>query len=228
MIYANSLLNLYRKKAHANKVKVVWVYYITVNMKICLYEIKYQLDKESLSIKNNTSVLVNVDNTIRLQRNYLLFSRDMEMVLKNFQYRHFLYPELIGNRINANKIKLISSNKKIKSTINIDKNELSVIFRKKGNLSRYYTEISINIISIITENVYSEIKPLLHKITNKMSYTEITNDKIITYSISEVIYKKYKNVIFTKEEMYYNDLRDILNNQIIYCIGDLCKKNKIE
>ena len=168
LIYANSLLNLYRKKAHANKVKIVWVYYITVNMKICLYEIKYQLDKESLNIKNNTSVLVNVDNNIRLQRNYLLFSRDMEMILKNFQYRHFLYPELIGNRINANKIKLISSNKKIKSTINIDKNELSVIFRKKGNLSRYYTEISINIISIITENVYSEIKPLLHKITNKM------------------------------------------------------------
>ena len=169
-----------------------------------------------------------VDNTIRLQRNYVLFNRDMEMILQNFQYRHFLYPELIGNKINANKIKLISSNKKIKSTINVDKNELSVIFRKKGNLSRYYTEVSINIISIIIENVYSEIKPLLHRITNKVSYTEITNDKIITYSISEVICKKYKNVIFTKEEMYYNDLRDILNNEIIYCIGDLCKKNKIE
>ena len=81
LIYANSLSNLYREKAHANKVKIVWVYYITVNMKICLYEIKYQLDKESLSIKNNTSVLVKVDNTIRLQRNYLLFSRDMEMIL---------------------------------------------------------------------------------------------------------------------------------------------------
>ena len=147
---------------------------------------------------------------------------------KIFNIDTFIYPELIGNRINANKIKLISSNKKIKSTINVDKNELSVIFRKKGNLSRYYTEVSINIISIIIENVYSEIKPLLHKITNKVSYTEITNDKIITYSISEVICKKYKNVIFTKEEMYYNDLRDILNNEIIYCIGDLCKKNKIE
>ena len=70
---------------------------------------------------------------------------------------------------------------------------------KKVTFLDIFTEISINIISIITENVYSEIKPLLHKITNKMSYTEITNDKIITYSISEVICKKYKNVIFTKE-----------------------------
>ena len=124
LIYTNSLLNLYRKNAHANKVKIVWVYYIAVNMKICLYEIKYQLDKVSLSIKNNTPVPVKVDNTIRLQRNYVLFNRKMEMILKNFQYRHFLYPELIVNMINASKIKLVSPNKKIKSIIDIDKNGL--------------------------------------------------------------------------------------------------------
>ena len=75
---------------------------------------------------------------------------------------------------------------------------MSVIFRKKCNLKRYYSEISMNIISIIIENVYSEIVPLMHKIINKMSYTEITNDKIITYSISEVTCKNNKNVIYTK------------------------------
>ena len=32
--------------------------------------------------------------------------------------------------------------------------------------------------------------------------------------------------MFTKEEMYYDNLRDILNNEIIYCIGDLCKRIK--
>ena len=57
-----------------------------------------------------------------------------------------------------------------------------------------------------------------------MSYSEITNDK--TYLISEVIWGKENNSIFTKEEMYYNDRRDILNNEIINCIGALCKKNK--
>ena len=68
----------------------------------------------SHSIKNNTPVLVKVDNTVRLQRSYVLFNRNMEMILKNFQYRHFLYPELIVNMINADKIKLVSPNKKIK------------------------------------------------------------------------------------------------------------------
>ena len=30
LIYTNSLSNLYRKKAHANKVKIVWVYYVII------------------------------------------------------------------------------------------------------------------------------------------------------------------------------------------------------
>ena len=64
------------------------------------------------------------------------------------------------------------------------------------------------------------------KIHLKMSYTEITNVKIITYLISEVILRKGNNTIFTKEGMYYNDLRDISNNEIINCIGASCKKNK--
>ena len=59
-----------------------------------------------------------------------------------------------------------------------------------------------------------------------MSYTEITNDKMTFYLISEVILRKENNTIFTKEEIYYIDLRDILNNEIINCISALCKKNK--
>ena len=47
---------------------------------------------------------------------------DMEMLLKKFQYEQFLSHNLLVNRLNANKIKLISPNKKIKSTINTDKN----------------------------------------------------------------------------------------------------------
>ena len=53
----------------------------------------------------------------------------------------------------------------------------------------------MNTHSIMTENIYCEIQYHLKKIINKMSYTEITNDKIITYSISEVIARNInKNV----------------------------------
>ena len=92
----------------------------------------------------------------------------------------------------------------------------------------YYVEITMNVDIIIIEIVNSVIAPCIHKITNGMSYTEIAKDKILTYSISEVTCRSNKNVIYTKEEMYYNDLRDIVNNEIIYCIGELCKKKKIE
>ena len=84
LIYTNSLLNLYRKKAHANKVKNVYIYYIVLIMKICLYQSKNQfelLTNEIHSIENNTPVLVKVDNFIRLQKNYVLLNRDMLMIL---------------------------------------------------------------------------------------------------------------------------------------------------
>ena len=103
---------------------------------------------------------------------------------------------------------------------------MPVIFKRKSKLSIYYTKICINATSIIIENVHSEIVSYSKNncTINKMSYSEITNDK--TYLISEVIWGKENNSIFTKEEMYYNDRRDILNNEIINCIGALCKKNK--
>ena len=193
LIRTNKMLNLHRKRNHANKVKIGWMYYNMVYTKISHIDIKNQfnvLTNEVHTIKNNTLVSVKVDKFIRLQKNYVLLHRDMEMILKKFQYDQFLDRKLLCDKINANKINPISLNKKIKSTINFHKKGLSAIFRKKANLSRYYTEISMNMVSIIIENVYSEIVPLLHKIINKMSYTEITNDKIITYSISEIICKK--------------------------------------
>ena len=100
------------------------------------------------------------------------------------------------------------------------------MYRKKGKLSLYYVKITMNVDIIIIELVNSAIAPCIHKITNGMSYTEITNDKILTYSISEVTCRSDKNIKYNKEEMYYNDLRDIVNNEIIYCIGELCKKKK--
>ena len=173
LIYTNSLLNLYRKKAYANKVKIVWDCHNILIMKIYLNNNKNQLEllsKEIHSTKNNPAS-VKVDKFIRLQKNYVLLDLDMEMLLKKFQYEQFLSHNLLVNRLNANKIKLISPNKKIKSTINTDKNGISANFRKRSNFCRYYTEISMNVISIIIENVYSEIVPLLKKIINKISYT---------------------------------------------------------
>ena len=65
-----------------------------------------------------------------------------------------------------------------------------MIFKRKRKLSIYYTKICINVTSIIIENVHSEMVSYSKnncKINKKMSYLEITNDKIITYLISEVI-----------------------------------------
>ena len=189
------------KRVYGNKDKNKQIGYTICDMKICLSDIRNQLElfsKEIHTIENNTPVPVKIGKFTRLQKSYVLLDRGMEMILRKFLYDQFLDRKLIGRRIDVNKIKLVSPNKKIKSTININKYRMSVIFRKKCNLKRYYSEISMNIISIITENVYSEIVPLMHKIINKMSYTEITNDKIITYSISEVICKNNKNVIYTK------------------------------
>ena len=71
--------------------------------------------------------------------------------------------------------------------MNFSKNGVSVIFKRKSKLSIYYTKICINATSIIIENVHSEIVSYSKNncTINKMSYSEITNDK--TYLISEVI-----------------------------------------
>ena len=65
----------------------------------------------------------------------------------------------------------------------------------------------------------------MHKLKeniNDSTYTEIFNDKIITYLISKVIRRNVCNIIYTKEEMYYGDLKNILNNETIACIRKIC------
>ena len=57
----------------------------------------------------------------------------------------------------------------------------------------------------------------------KRAYTEIFNDKIVTYSYSKVARQDLDNSIYTFEKLYYDNLKDILNNEIIMCIGEICK-----
>ena len=233
IINTNKVLNLVRKMVHANRDRIIYTDYTIRYMKVCLQIAKNQLylvSKEMNDIEKSTPV--KIDTFVRLQKNDVLLSKDMEIILKKFLYNHFLDRKFGGKRLGENKIKLVSPNKKIKSKIKIDNNGISVNFRKIDDLIRCYSEICMNTHSIMIENIYCEIEYHTKKIINKMSYTEITNDKIITYSISEVISRNInKNVICTKEEMYYDGLRDILNNEIIYCIGELSKKiaqNKIK
>ena len=97
LIYTNNLLNVYRKNVHANKVKNVYIYYITLIMKVCLYQSKNQfelLTNEIHSIRNNTPVPVKVNNFIGLEKNYVLLNRDMEIILKKFQHDQFLKPSI--------------------------------------------------------------------------------------------------------------------------------------
>ena len=57
----------------------------------------------------------------------------------------------------------------------------------------------------------------------KRAYTEIFNDKIVTYSYSKVVRQDLDNSIYTLEKLYYDNLKDILNNEIIMCIREICK-----
>ena len=47
----------------------------------------------------------------------------------------------------------------------------------------------------------------MKKTIDNKTYTEIFDDKIVTYSISHPACRKNSNTIYTKEEMKYNDLR---------------------
>ena len=57
----------------------------------------------------------------------------------------------------------------------------------------------------------------MKKTIDNKTYTEIFDDKIVTYSISHPACRKNSNTIYTKEEMKYNDLR-AKNNEILYCV----------
>ena len=72
---------------------------------------------------------------------------------------------------------------------------------KKTKLCEYYSEIIINTNSIIIVNEYLEYKQRMKKTIDRKSYTEICNDKLLTYSISNVTYRRNSNTICTKEEI---------------------------
>ena len=55
----------------------------------------------------------------------------------------------------------------------------------------------------------------MKKTIDNKTYTEIFDDKIVTYSISHVTCRENSNTIYTKVVMNYNDLRAI-HNEMLY------------
>ena len=162
---------------------------------------------------------------IKLQKDHILLARDTEISIKKFIYEKCLYQKFTGKLFDKNTILLISRNK-VKSTIYIDKDGIRSIFDKNNKLRENYSEIIINTNSVIIVNEYLEYKRRMKKTIDKKSYTEIFNDKLLTYSISNVTYRRNSNTIYTKEEMNCGNLKAIINKEIVYCIKKLCNKVK--
>ena len=100
--------------------------------KVCLQIVKNQLNLVIKEINDNEkSTPVRIDTFVRVQKNYMLSTKDLEIILKKFLYDQFLDRKFSGKRLGENKIKLVSPNKKIKSKIKIDNNGVSVNFRKQ-------------------------------------------------------------------------------------------------
>ena len=174
----NKELNLVRKRVHANRDNVIYAAYTMCYTKVCLQIVKNQLNlsiKEINDIEKSTPV--KTDTFVRVQKNYMLLTKDMEIILKKLLYDQFLDRKFSGKRLGENKIKLVSPNKKIKSKIKIDNNGVSVNFRKIDDLIKCCSQINMNTHSIMIENIYCEIEHHAKEIINKMSYTGITNDK---------------------------------------------------
>ena len=158
-----------------------------------------------------------------LRKNHVLLSKDMKLILKKFIYEQFLSRQFRG-KVSANgEIILVSRRHRINSITNIINNKINVIFGKNTRLKGYYTKIHVNTNSIIIENEFSIYNPHTKKSVDKRACTEISNDKIITYSQSKVVCRDIATKIYTKEELCYDNLRDVLNNEIIICIREICK-----
>ena len=82
------------------------------------------------------------DNThtkiIKLQEDYILLVKDIELSLKIYIWT-ILYPKFKGKLYEENAI-VLTSRKRLNSTIYIDENETSAIFEKNSNLKENYTE----------------------------------------------------------------------------------------
>ena len=140
--------------------------------------------------------------------------------MKNVYIKNLWVSYLIKNTI------LLISRNKMKSTIYIDKDGIRAIFDKNNKLRENYCEIIINTNSVIIVNEYLEYKQRMKKTINKKSYTEIFNDNLLTYLISNVTYRRNSNTIYTKEEMNCGSLKAIINKEIVYCIKKLYNKVK--
>ena len=90
-----------------------------------------------------------------------------------------------------------------------------LILKKSTDLKRYYSSIHVNNTSIIIENECRVYNPKTKKTIDKKACTEISNAKIIAYSQSKVVCNEIVDKICTKEELYNDNLRNILNNEII-------------
>ena len=132
LINTNKELNVVRKRVHDNRDNVICTAYTMCYTKVCLQIVKNQLNLVIKEINDNEkSTPVRIDTFVRVQKNYMLSTKDMEIILKKFLYDQFLDRKFSGKRLGENKIKLVSHNKKIKSKIKIDNNGVSVNFRKQ-------------------------------------------------------------------------------------------------
>ena len=182
---------------------------------------KKELQKPIVTI---AEVNNNYEKITIFQKNYVLLARDMEMILRIFVYEQFLSRKFRGKVIGEGEILLVSKNNRVKSETEIANDQIDVTFERNTKSRTYYTEILINTNSIIIENEFSRYIHTLKKTVNNSTYTEIFNDNIITYSISKVVRRIVINIIYTKKEMYYDNLKDMLNNEIIKCIREICKR----
>lgn len=238
----NIRLNIFRKKERRNRNDINKACNTIQDIKKCLRNAKKQYNstiKVCISINNKVQgnkkelqkpiveiieVKNNYEKITMLRKNYMLLARDMEMILPKFVYEQFLSRKFRGKVIGEGEILLVSKNNRVKSEIEIARNQIDVTFERNTKSRTYYTEILINTNSIIIEKEFSRYIHTLKKTVNKSTYTEILNDKIITYSILKVVRRNVSNIIYAKEEMYYDNLKNILNNEIIICIRKICKR----
>ena len=75
------------------------------------------------------------------------------------------------------------------------------MYINKDGIRAIFDKIIINTISIIIVYECLEYKQRMKKTIDKKSYAEIFNDKLLTYSISNVTYRRNSNTIYTKEEI---------------------------
>ena len=170
----------------------------TLRKEVNIFKNDLKMQRKAILSKNKV-----YDNThtkiIKLQKGYILLVKDIEIPLKKFIYERFLYPKFKGKRYDENTI-VLASRRRLNSTIYIDENEIFAIAEKKNKQKEYYIEIILNSTSIIIINDYTEYKPHMKRIINKKSYTEMFNNKIVTYLISHVTCRKKIIILYTQKK----------------------------